>query len=272
MSEESNRIMIVDDNPSIHEDFRKVLPAADDDDEQLDDLLRDFLGTQAPAVETQESGLPAGFVYELDHAYQGEEALRLVEQAAQEGRPYALIFMDVRMPPGWDGIETIKRIWAEYPDIEMVICTAYSDYSWTEILDRIGHSDQLQFVRKPFDVVSVRQMALALTRKWNLTRQARDSLRGLQDNTHATARELAANTEKLAELVNEIKQLQALQPMCASCHEPRDFTGYYDRLHAYLQARAPAEVTEMVCPDCRRNVLTPLIERGEQHMPPPAST
>jgi PAS domain S-box-containing protein len=117
--------------------------------------------------------------YEIDSASQGQEGLRLVEQAMSEGHPYALAFVDVRMPPGWDGIETVDRIWKVDPDLPVVICTAYSDYSWSDMIVRLGHSDNLVVLRKPFEAVEVLQLAHSLTRKWMLARQLRAHLREL---------------------------------------------------------------------------------------------
>src|SRR5206468_403202 len=82
-------------------------------------------------------------------------------------------FVDMRMPPGWDGVETIQRIWRIAPDLQMVICTAYSDYSWDEIATTIGQSDNLVILKKPFDPIEVLQLAQALTRKWQLNQQAK---------------------------------------------------------------------------------------------------
>ena len=72
-------------------------------------------------------------MFEIDSAYQGQEGLDLIEKSLLENRPYALAFVDVRMPPGWDGVETTCKIWEKYPDLQVVICTAYSDYSWEEM-------------------------------------------------------------------------------------------------------------------------------------------
>ena len=79
----------------------------------------------------------------------------LVEQALQANDPYALAFVDIRMPPGWDGVETIERIWRICPDLQAVICTAYSDYSWDNIIGRFGHTDNLLILKKPFETVEV---------------------------------------------------------------------------------------------------------------------
>ena len=168
----NNRILIVDDNISIHRDFKKVLtnPRADEKKRlaQIEKGL--FLNTSGDGEESKHLDHQD---YVVDSAFQGEEALEKVVQAYEEGRPYTLIFMDVRMPPGWDGIETIDRIWKRFPDIEMVICTAYSDYSWEKILTKLGTTDRLLFLRKPFDTTAVKQMALSQTRKWNLAQEAK---------------------------------------------------------------------------------------------------
>ena len=104
--------------------------------------------------------------FEVDSAFQGEEGLAKVKEALQKGRPYAVAFIDVRMPPGWDGIETTVRIWEACPDLEVVICTAYSDYSLGEMLTRVRHAEQLVILKKPFDTIEVLQLANALTGKW----------------------------------------------------------------------------------------------------------
>ena len=96
----------------------------------------------------------------------------MVRKAVEAGRPYATAFVDVRMPPGWDGIETVARMWEVQPDLQIVICTAYSDYSWEDMMRRFGRSDNLLILKKPFDNVEVLQLAHALTKKWQVTEQA----------------------------------------------------------------------------------------------------
>jgi DNA-binding LytR/AlgR family response regulator len=84
----------------------------------------------------------------LDSAFQGEQGLALIRRSLERQRPYALAFVDVRMPPGWDGIETIARIWEDYPDLQVVVCTAYSDYSWEEMVEKLGQTDRLVILKK----------------------------------------------------------------------------------------------------------------------------
>src|SRR3546814_11685645 len=100
------------------------------------------------------------------------EALNTVESALAEGKPYAMAFIDMRMPPGWDGLETIERLWRVDPKLQVALCTAYSDYSWEDIAERLELGDRLLILKKPFDAIEIRQMASTLTVKWQMTEDA----------------------------------------------------------------------------------------------------
>lgn len=205
----NNRILVVDDNPAIHEDFRKVLGATLDAHSSLSGAEAALFGDAGPVV------VPAEF--ELDSAYQGQEALAKVQQAQAAGRPYAMAFIDVRMPPGWDGVETILRIWKVYPELQVVICTAYSDYSWEEMIRKLGCSDNLVILKKPFDNIEVLQLACAFSRKWELNRQAGFKLEELDGVVAQRTRELeAANQELRREIQDRLvaeRQLRQAQKM-----------------------------------------------------------
>ncbi len=193
--EKNTRILIIDDNKSIHEDFRKVLCSRKSKTHQDIDNLEDELFGESKNA----SNADTNFIdYETDSAYQGQEALTMIQKAEDEGRPYALAFMDVRMPPGWDGVETISRIWLKFPYIEMVLCTAYSDYTWNEIIEKLGVTDKLLFLRKPFDAIAVQQMALTLVKKWNLGEQAREYVENLEH-------EVEERTAQLKKILNELE-------------------------------------------------------------------
>ncbi len=199
--EYNTRILIVDDNTSIHEDFRKVLiHEKSEDHAALDDLEAELFGEEETPTNATDN--TKALIYNVDSALQGQEALAMVDKAAQEGRPYSLIFMDVRMPPGWDGIETISRIWLKHPYVEMVLCTAYSDYTWDDIVAKLGCTDKLLFLRKPFDAVAVQQMALSLIKKWNLGEQARHYVKNLEQ-------EVQQRTLQLQELLSELESKNA---------------------------------------------------------------
>jgi len=195
----NNRILIVDDNKSIHDDFKKILCAnVNELNTELDELESELFGTETESNNQLTE-------YKVDSAFQGQEGLQKVRDADAQNQPYALIFMDVRMPPGWDGIETICKIWHEFPLIEMVICTAYSDYSWDDITNKLGATDKLLFLTKPFDAIEVKQMALTLIKKWNLGQQARNYVANLERDVKDRTIQLEAI---LAELENKNQQLQ----------------------------------------------------------------
>ncbi|HTY87189.1 MAG TPA: response regulator [Candidatus Acidoferrum sp.] len=184
----SPRILVIDDNLAIHEDFQKILGA------------RAAAGSKLGQVEAALFGEPTKpsqrMSFRLDCVAQGQEALVLVERSLAVHDPYSLAFVDIRMPPGLDGIETIERIWQICPDMQAVICTAYSDYSWDEIINRFGHSDNLIILKKPFETVEVLQIAHALTKKWAFGRQARLRMEDLE-------RMVQERTKKLQEEIEE---------------------------------------------------------------------
>ena len=163
--QKNNRLLVIDDSQAIHADFRKILQGPDSASDELEATGAGLFGETARQVK------PTGF--KIDSANSGEEGLALVEKAMAGGHPYALAFVDVRMAPGWNGIETTARIFQNDPDIQIVICTAYSDYSWEEMIARLGQSDRLVILKKPFDTVEVLQLAHALTEKWELGQKAR---------------------------------------------------------------------------------------------------
>jgi two-component system, NtrC family, sensor kinase len=176
----AGRILIVDDNPSIHEDFRQILSVLDSSNqEHIHELARKVLGDR---TSDQPVANEPTIRYDLDFAFQGREALDMVLGAEEEGAPYALVFMDVRMPPGWNGIETIQRIWKNCPELEIVICTAHADYDWEEVHKLLGTRDHYLFLKKPFESIEVKQMALALTTKDRLRREAHSHLQALEEN------------------------------------------------------------------------------------------
>jgi PAS domain S-box-containing protein len=159
----NRRILIVDDNTSIHTDFRNILCTGNPNDAAANEMEAVLFGEDKPDEMS----------FELDSAYQGQEGFEMVKRALAENRPYALAFVDVRMPPGWDGIETIARIWEVDPELQIVVCTAYSDYSWEEMRAKVGQPDSLLVLKKPFDNIEVQQLAHGLTKKWLLSFQAR---------------------------------------------------------------------------------------------------
>jgi CheY-like chemotaxis protein len=194
----NRRILIVDDNQAIHTDFRKILAAPDPSAAALDELGAMLFG----APEAARSG-----AFELDSAFQGREALERVTVASTAGRPYALAFVDMRMPPGWDGLETIENVWRADPFLQVVICSAYSDHSWESLRKRLGDCDGLLIIKKPFDPIEIMQCAHALTVKWTLARRARARVEDLEAALRARTGELEAAGRLVAGAAQELGTL-----------------------------------------------------------------
>jgi diguanylate cyclase (GGDEF)-like protein/PAS domain S-box-containing protein len=196
---DNRRILLVDDMAEIHGDFRKILAretataGADGDatliptaaDLEADEAL--LFGAQKPAGRSP--GPPKGF--DMDSAFQGQEALEKLRTAVAENRPYALAFIDMRMPPGWDGVETVEHLWGADPRLQVVFCTAYTDHSWKEVLERLDVGDRLLILKKPFDPIEVYQFAHALTAKWTRAEQAAFKMSALEDAVETRTRELS---------------------------------------------------------------------------------
>jgi two-component system, NtrC family, sensor kinase len=196
---DNHRILVVDDNESIHQDFRSILAPAD----------RTAALAAAEAALFGEDPVLSNQRFEIDSAYQGQEALKLLNQALDEGRPYAMAFVDMRMPPGWDGVETIGHLWARDPHLQIAVCTAFADYSWQQMSQRLQLRDRLLILKKPFDIIEIRQLANALTAKWQMERDATLRLRDLEDAVAKRTQHLRRANEALQKAIIERERLEA---------------------------------------------------------------
>jgi CheY-like chemotaxis protein len=168
-AEKNRRVLVIDDNRAIHDDFRKILCPANATVAALDAAETALFGNPTESLPKTQ--------FEIDSAYQGQEGVLMAAKALEAGRPYALAFVDVRMPPGWDGVETTGKLWELDRNLQVVLCTAYSDYSWGEMFAELGQRDGLLILKKPFDSVEAFQLAHALTEKWWLHQESRQKWR-----------------------------------------------------------------------------------------------
>ena len=189
------RILIVDDNAAIHADFRKVLARASETRSETPSSSEAALFGDAPAT-APASEVPAECEYDLDTALQGEEAVEKARAACASRTPFAMAFLDVRMPPGIDGIETARRLWEVDADLQIVLCTAYSDYTWQETVAVLGRTDRLLILKKPFDTVEACQLAAALTEKRASLQRERENLAAAR-RAELEARAYAASLETM---------------------------------------------------------------------------
>lgn len=241
MSEGFNRrILLIDDTPSIHADFRKILMPPPVQTQEMDAMEATLFGSETA---------PTRVTVELDSAYGGQEGLGKLKWALDQQRPYALAFVDMRMPEGWDGAQTIEHLWQAEPRLQVVVCTAYSDYSWDELLDRLQAHDRVLILKKPFDNVEVQQMANTLLAKWDMTERASLQMNHLE---HLVQREVDERKQLESQLVQSEKLASLGQLAAGVAHEinnPIGFIssnlgtldGYFQQLQEMLDAYGQAE-------------------------------
>jgi DNA-binding NtrC family response regulator len=167
-----HRILVIDDEPAVHESFRKILCAERKNASELEAAEAAIFGkTASPGKQ---------ITFEVDSAFQGEQGLAKIYHAIQEERPYAMTFLDVKMPPGWSGIEVAPKLWVADPDLQIVICTAGTDYSWEDMFAKIGTADRMFILKKPFDRMEVLQLAHNLTEEWRARQKQRKRRKQLE--------------------------------------------------------------------------------------------
>lgn len=147
MQNEGYRILIVDDNEDIHDLIRSILETVAAPHKSSHVELDQVIG---PSPDAKPDSRKKILHFSVDSALQGIDAVNLVSRAATEGRPYDLVFMDVRMPPGIDGIKALAMIWQKHQDIAAIICTAYADHTWNDIQKIFSHPSNLRYLPKPF--------------------------------------------------------------------------------------------------------------------------
>ncbi len=256
---DNRRILLVDDHRPIHEDFRSILSTRGLASERLGELESSFFG---------EAVLPSVLLpkYEMESAFQGQEALARVEAAQKSGQPYALGFIDVRMPPGWDGIETIQHIWNVDTEMQFIICTAYADYTWEEIFKRFGNTERVVFLRKPFDQTEVRQLACTLTAKWKHAAMAKMRRVELETLVRQQTQELTRTVIELGAALRKVQTLSGVVPICSSCRKIRDDQGFWKRVEAFISEHADVSFYQETCPSCAKAMPTDTANTGSRRV------
>lgn len=249
MPQQKFRILTIDDNEAIHDDYRKVLCASSENSE-LTETTEFLFGT------TQEQRLSNSKtpIYQIDSALQGIQGIELVKQSVAENCHYACAFIDVRMPPGIDGVETSKRIWEIDPNVPIVLCTAYSDHSWEEISRELDRTDKLLILKKPFDPLELRQVAAAQTARWKLSKT-------VEQNTHLLETRVLERTNEIFETRDLVfftlaRLAESRDPETG--HHLERIEGYTRLLTQWLAKNGPYQdtLTDHYCKEiCRSSIL-----------------
>lgn len=157
------RILVVDPSDAVHADFRAILSG-------------DAPAASRRATDQQRAAPNTPAHFEVTCAHDADEAVRLVHDAVEDHRRFSVAFVDVRQSAGCDGIDAVLKLWGQDPDIQIVICTNSTNYSWNEIVGRLGNNDRLLLLITPFDPAEVWQLASALSEKWALVQSDRAKL------------------------------------------------------------------------------------------------
>ena len=220
MQMENTRVLIIDDDPEIQNAYRLVLAPEPEDRNtsrsRLAHLLPKDRNTPPPAFPR----------FELRFADQGPEGATLAAAALENDQPFAVAIIDIRMPPGFDGMETAARIRRIDPQVEIVVVTAYSDRSRDEIVHAVGGPEKLLLLRKPFDPEELIQMVLSLTAKWNLARQAEAHKAALAES-EARFRALVETTSDWVWETDADGRFTYCSPLCETIYDyqPNELVG-----------------------------------------------
>lgn len=202
-------VLAIDDNHGNLQLYHQVLvgdTTVGSPTRHLDALEAALFGSQ-PAAPGRERPR-----FALSLCSSGQDGRDCMLRARAAGRPYALAFVDMHMPGGWDGLQTIEALWREDPELQVVICSAYADHSWEDISARLGRSDRLLILRKPFDPIEILQLACTLCEKWNLQRARREQLSQLERHVAQRTQHLQSALEQRRRAEQELLQFFQLSP------------------------------------------------------------
>jgi len=182
-------VLVIDDEEMVRDNIEEILlprknSAESDGVDAAASILFDT--PVKPLIAPRTSNIPN---FTVDKASNGMEGLELVKKSIKEGRPYAVIFLDMRMP-GWDGMETAEQIRKFDSKAEIIFVTAFSDRSIEDIIARAGQN--VGYHCKPYAAEEITQLATKAVTDYNKLR----------------------NLEKLIEAISSISlDEQALTPL-----------------------------------------------------------
>ena len=187
-------LLVIDDMKNIHEDFKNILtPAKSPAKKEIENLGNLIFEEKAPVVED--------YQYQLNFAFQGMEGIEIVRRDLLKGIQYCIVFVDMIMPPGIDGIRTIKELWKIDPCIEMVICSAYSQYSWEDIKNVLGNKTHLHKVNKPFNSTEILTLVNQLIKKWV------ETCKPIETGGKTESSQIPTPTERFNKAIESLKKI-----------------------------------------------------------------
>ncbi len=259
------RVLVVDDEADVLDAYRQIFTGPEDD---AASASRRRLGAKLfgasgePEQRVRQSA--AALTFEPEFCRSAEAAVTAVRDGVAADRPFAVVFLDMRMPPGHDGIWAAARIRELDPTIEIAVCTAYSDVDPVNIAARVPPEDKLSFLQKPFHPHEVRQMAIALASKWRAERRITrlayfDSLTGLpnREQAHSRLRVAVAAAQKngwmLALMYIDLDNFKRINDTLGHAVGDEVLTVAAERLRKSLR-QADGRVPDLVAAECPGDV------------------
>ena len=152
------RVLVADDDENVLDCYREAFG----DDDHTDQMkMLDALAAELFDADDNIENHPK---FDIVACNQGDDAIKVAEAAREQGEPFDVVILDVRMPPGIDGVEAGSQIRQLDPDVEIVFVTGYSDIAFEELQRRVPPPMHLHYFNKPLsftqlaeDVVSMVQ-------------------------------------------------------------------------------------------------------------------
>lgn len=231
------RILVVDDEQGVLDSYLKVLGASKAESKS-DSRLNELENKLFPSAQETSSAA----AYALTCCNQGPDAVAAVKQSLENKAPFTTAFLDVRMPPGPDGVWTAEQIRALDPHINIVIVTAYSDISPAEIAKKVQPPEKLLYMQKPFHSHEIQQFAAALCAKWQAEKELLATNERLDLLVQKRTRQLTLTIESLDESNSKYRQAahSLTEAKRALAAKADDLEGANQALQQMMQQREDA--------------------------------
>jgi CheY-like chemotaxis protein len=154
----SIRVLIADDDEHILQCYRTAFG-----DNHSNDCIETLSSLEAELFDARPGSEPTP-KFDLVACNQGHDAISLATEAAREGKRFDVVILDVRMPPGIDGVEAGCRIRQLDPDVQIVFVTGFADLTMCELARRVPPPVKLHYFNKPISFMRLAESVVDMVR------------------------------------------------------------------------------------------------------------
>lgn len=180
----TNRILLVQDGTASLADFRRIFADAESF------LEARFESPESSPLFDVGATVVRPEPFEITQVDSGREGLERVMASLHDSRPFQVAFIDLFLPSGWSGAETLRALWHADPRLQVVICGECPRVAWSHLPTAAITSDALLVLRKPLEPIEVHQVALAMGRRWHARRDMERRVARLERELRERSREL----------------------------------------------------------------------------------